>query len=287
MSTRWEDIGTLARRRRAENPGPMTLDGTNSYVLSAPESAALVVVDPGPLLDSHLAELAATGAVELILITHHHGDHTDGSAALHELTGAPVRAARAEFCHNSEPLYDGELIQAAGLTIEVLATPGHTSDSVCFAICAELPQLPDQPAQPGQRTERIVLTGDTILGNSSTVICYPDGTLGDYLTTLATLRRWGEEKGTPGPAVAGLPGHGPVLVDISAAALAYQNHRGERIAQVRNAVEYLAKENGSAPSVEAVTAAVYGDIPANLEPAARLSVEAQLHYIKNGGTVGL
>ncbi len=263
MNTAWENIGTMVRRRRADNPGPMTLDGTNSYVLSAPGAAGVVVVDPGPLLDGHLAELAAAGTVELILITHRHGDHTDGSARLHELTGAPVRAALPEFCHAGNSLSDGELIHAGGLAIEVLATPGHTSDSLCFAVAG-----PDG-------VERIVLTGDTILGAGTTVICHPDGTLGDYLDSLELLRRRGSEAPT-----AALPGHGPVLADLAQVAEGYQKHRAERIAQVKAAVEHLRGGSGDHPSVEAVTAAVYGDIPENLQGAAQLSVTAQLHYLR-------
>ena len=70
----------------------MSLDGTNSYVLSAPDSRGVVVVDPGPLDEAHLAALQSCGPVELVLITHHHRDHTEASARCHELTGAPVRA---------------------------------------------------------------------------------------------------------------------------------------------------------------------------------------------------
>ncbi len=262
MNTAWENIGTLVRRRRADNPGPMTLDGTNSYVLSAPGAAGVVVVDPGPLLEDHLAELAAAGTVELILVTHRHGDHTDGSARLHELTGAAVRAALPEFCHAGNSLHDGELIHAGGLAVEVLATPGHTSDSLCFAV-----------AGPG--AEQIVLTGDTILGTGSTVLDYPDGTLGDYLDSLELLRR----RGSAAPTSA-LPGHGPVLADLAAAAEGYQAHRAERIAQVKAAVEQLQGDATEFPTVEAVTAVVYGDVPANLQGAARLSVQAQLDYLR-------
>lgn len=266
MSAAWETIGSFVRRRRAENPGPMTLDGTNSYVLSAPGAPGVVVVDPGPLLEEHLSELAGAGAVELILITHHHGDHTDGSARLHELTGAPVRAALPEFCHGGTALSDGELSQAGGLTIEVLATPGHTSDSLCFAVSsAERP------------TEQVILTGDTILGSGSTVICHPDGRLGDYLASLAALRGRGGSGGNPVPA---LPGHGPVLADIAAAAKAYEEHRAGRIAEVRNAVERLQKDGTQEPDAAQVAAIVYGDIPENLQGAAQLSVEAQLTYLR-------
>ena len=268
MTTPWETTGTLVRRRRAENPGPMTLDGTNSYILSAPGAPGVVVVDPGPLLEGHLAELAAAGAVELILITHRHGDHTDGSARLHELTGAPVRAFLQEFCHAAAPLHDGELIQAGGLTIEVLATPGHTSDSLCFAVTG-----PDGG-------EQLVFTGDTILGSGSTVLDYPDGTLADYLDSLARLRQRGIDHGSAASQVKVLPGHGPVLPDLAAAAEGYQAHRAERIAQVRAAVEHLRVDGAGFPTAEAVTAVVYGDVPANLQGAAQLSVQAQLDYLR-------
>jgi glyoxylase-like metal-dependent hydrolase (beta-lactamase superfamily II) len=84
----------------APNPGPMSLDGTNSYLVSAPGQSAVIVVDPGPLDDGHLDSLAAAGEVELILITHRHADHTAGSLRLQELTGAPVRAADPRHCHD-------------------------------------------------------------------------------------------------------------------------------------------------------------------------------------------
>ncbi|AIY03570.1 Zn-dependent hydrolase [Arthrobacter sp. PAMC 25486] len=263
IDTTWESIGALARRRRSENPGPMTLDGTNSYVLAAPDAAGVVVVDPGPLLEGHLAELAGAGAVELILITHHHGDHTDGSARLHELTGAPVRAALPEFCHGGTALFDGELIQAGGLTIEVLATPGHTSDSLCFVL-------------NNDGGHGLVLTGDTVLGRGTTMLDHPDGKLGDYLASLERLRQLGSLTGS----MVVLPGHGPVLPDLSAAVLGYQAHRRERLAQVRAAVDELRKKNGFEPIAADVVAVVYADVPANVLGAAELSVQAQLEYLR-------
>ncbi|MCQ9163577.1 MBL fold metallo-hydrolase [Arthrobacter sp. STN4] len=271
----WQQTGPLSRTLRAANPGPMTLDGTNSYVLAAPGSATVVVVDPGPLLEDHLAALAA-GPVELILVTHRHADHTEGSARLRELTGAPVRAAHPDFCHGGAPLRDGELIRAAGVEIEVLATPGHTSDSVCFVL--KDPSLKHDGGTPQ------VLTGDTVLGQGSTVLDYPDGRLGDYLDSLGKLHGLGTRAlagaagahAAAGRPVAVLPGHGPVLPDLAAAAAAYQAHRQERLAQVRAAVEQL----GGEPAAAAVAALVYGDVPANLQGAAQLSVQAQLDYLR-------
>ena len=243
----------------------MTLDGSNSYVLTAPHATGVVVVAPGPLLESHLGELAASGAVELILITHRHADHTGGSARLHQLTGAPVRAAQAEFCHRGATLDDGELINAGGLTLEVLATPGHTSDSLCFAV-----QSPDSTVISGT----VMLTGDTILGVGSTVLDYPDGTLTDYLQSLSALERWAAARPDP---VMVLPGHGPVLADLTAAAQACRTHRAERLAQVRAAVERLSA--AGKPTARQVAAVVYGDLPAQLQAAALLSVQAQLDYL--------
>lgn len=262
MTSRWETVGDNVRRRRAENPGPMTLDGTNSYVLAAPDAAGVVVVDPGPLLAGHLAELASAGAVELILVTHRHGDHTDGSTALHRLTGAPVRAFLPDFCHQGAPLHDGEIIQAGGLTIEVLATPGHTSDSLCFMVKSD-------------GGHGLVLTGDTVLGRGTTVLDHPDGKLGDYLESLEKLARIG----SPAGSVPALPGHGPVLPDLSAAVVGYQRHRQERLAQVRAAVDVLRTQHGAEPSAADVVAVVYADVPASVLGAAELSVQAQLEYL--------
>lgn len=256
MSAEILRTGPLSRVLRAANPGPMTLDGTNSYVLG--NEAGLVVVDPGPLLEDHLVALAAAGTVKLILITHRHADHTEGSARLHELTGAPVRAALPKFCHDAPPLNDGESLQIAGLAMKVLATPGHTSDSLCFF-------LPDDGPHGS------MLTGDTVLGQGTTVLDHPDGRLADYLSSLERLRDFG-------PATV-LPGHGPVLPDLNAAVEMYLNHRAERLDQVRAAVEHLHATGHAVPTAEAVTELVYGDVPTAVQPAAVLAVRAQLHYL--------
>jgi glyoxylase-like metal-dependent hydrolase (beta-lactamase superfamily II) len=247
----------LTRFRLAPNPGPMSLHGTNSYVIAAPGAATTVVVDPGPLDEPHLQDLARAGAVELILITHRHADHTAAAARFAELTGAPVRAADPAHCHGGSPLADGEVIHAAGVEIRVLATPGHTSDSVCF----HLPQDGDRGS---------VLTGDTILGLGTTVLDYPDGTLGHYLASLDRLERLG-------PATV-LPAHGPMLPALDAIARAYRDHRQDRLAQVRAALADL----GPDAAVVEVADAVYAAVDPAVRPAAELSVAAQLHYLRSG-----
>ncbi|WP_309233334.1 MBL fold metallo-hydrolase [Pseudarthrobacter sp. AB1] len=240
----------------APNPGPMSLDGTNSYVIASPGASASVVVDPGPADDGHLRRLADAGPVELILVTHRHADHTAGSLRLHELTGAPVRAADPRHCHGGgEPLEDRETIQAAGVTVQVLATPGHTSDSVCFHL-------------PHDGPHGSVLTGDTILGRGTTMLDYPDGRLGDYLRSLDRLEALG--------AAAVLPAHGPVLPSLEAITRAYREHRQERLAQIRAA---LARLGGDA-TVADVADAVYADVDPSVRRAAEMSVAAQLDYLR-------
>ncbi|MFD2766714.1 MBL fold metallo-hydrolase [Micromonospora eburnea] len=236
---------------RAPNPGPMTLDGTNTWVLRAPDAEQAVVVDPGPADEEHLAAIAAHGPVESVLITHGHPDHTEGSARVHELLGgAPVRAVDPAHTIGGEPLAAGAAL-AAGLTIRVVPTPGHTADSVCFLV------------EHGD--ERVVLTGDTILGRGTTVVAHPDGHLGDYLSSLELLSTY---RGIPA-----LPGHGPALADCGAAADFYLAHRRARLDQVRAAV---AEGATTAPEV---VARVYADVDRSLWWAAEWSVRAQLEYL--------
>ena len=259
---------TIAQPRRATdlaafllapNPGPMTLDGTNSYILTGAGSASSIVVDPGPGDAGHLAALAAAGPIDLILITHRHHDHTEGAAELARLTGAPVRAADPRFCIDDAPLVDGEIIEAAGLVVTVIATPGHTDDSVCFLLGGDGPT-------------GSVLTGDTILGRGTTVIAPPDGSLGAYLTSLRSLAALG-------PRFV-LPAHGPQLPDLQSVAGQYLAHREQRLDQIRSALDVL----GADAAVGAVTDLVYDDIDPSVRFAAEYSVAAQLEYLRGPGT---
>lgn len=262
---------------RADNPGPMTLDGTRSYVLRAPGAPDCVVVDPGPLLEPHLTALADAGPVALTLVTHRHADHTGGLARFRELTGAPSRGALPEFSVGGadgaavEPLADGAVLAVAGLRIEVLATPGHTGDSVCFVVSV-----------PGDPTSgRVVLTGDTVLGQGTTVLAEPDGSLRDYLASLDRL----SALDLPDP-VLGLPGHGPVIPDLGAAVRAYLEHRLERLDQVRSALAGLGVKLPDAGMplpdavLDSVTGTVYSDVDPSVLVAARSSVRAQLEYLR-------
>ena len=262
----------LARVVLAPNPGPMTLDGTNSFVLRAPGRDSVVVVDPGPVHAGHLARLAGFGPVEVVLVTHNHLDHTESLAEFARMTDAPVRAIDAALCIGGDPLVDGERIEAAGIVIDVVATPGHTADSVCFALPGDAP-LGDagEAGEVGGAARGSVLTGDTILGRGTTIISDPDGALGPYLESLERLRALG----TPGP-VAALTGHGPMLPDLAAICDAYLAHRAERLDQVRAAL----RELGGDATTAQVTDVVYADTDASVRVAAEASVRAQLRYLR-------
>ncbi|WP_430645221.1 MBL fold metallo-hydrolase [Agromyces sp. GXS1127] len=251
---------------RAPNPGPMTLEGTNSWLLRAPGASGSVVVDPGPTDAAHLARLAE-GGVDLVLVTHRHPDHTDAVDAFAELTGAPVRAIDPVWCRDAEPLRDGESIDAAGFRLEILATPGHTSDSMCVALRSS--------DHPDSEAPLAVLTGDTVLGRGTTIIAHPDGALGPYLGSLDRLLTIGIAAGDAGP-VAVLPGHGPVLPDLAAICDAYLAHRADRLDQVRTALAHL----GADATAQAVTDTVYADVDPAVRGAAEASVRAQLEYLR-------
>ncbi|MFC8420723.1 MBL fold metallo-hydrolase [Streptomyces sp. NPDC057236] len=248
----------------APNPSAMTLDGTNTWILSEPDSDLAVVVDPGPLDDGHLRHVVGTAEqagkrVALTLLTHGHPDHAEGAARFAELTGAKVRALDPALRLGDEGLAAGDVITVGGLELRVVPTPGHTADSLCFHLPAD----------------RAVLTGDTVLGRGTTVVAHPDGRLGDYLDTLRRLRSLTVDDGVHTV----LPGHGPVLEDAQGAVEFYLAHRAHRLAQVETAVE----DGHRTPSE--VVAHVYADVDRSLWPAAELSVRAQLEYLREHGII--
>ena len=242
----------------APNPGPMTLDGTNTWVLLEPDSAEAVVVDPGPLDEAHLRtvldHVAQRGArVGLTVLTHGHHDHAEAAPRFAELTGAPVRAVGRAH----DDLGDGDVVRTGGLELRVVATPGHTSDSISFALPAD----------------HALLTGDTVLGRGTTVVAHPDGELGAYLDSLARI----EHLTGAGGVTTILPGHGPVVPDAGAMVAFYRVHRSERLDQVRQALSDGASTE--ADPVDGVLRRVYAEVPQEVWPAARLSIRAQLDHL--------
>ncbi len=248
-------MSELAHLVKADNPGIMTLDGTNTWILRAPGATASVVVDPGPNDETHLTNiLAAAGDVELVLFTHHHFDHTECIDRIVELTGAPTRAIGEDWCRDADPVVDGELLNVAGLALEIVATPGHTTDSMSILVT----------------DDGSLLTGDTVLGRGTTVIAHPDGVLGPYLDSLARIR----ELVLEGVAVRFLPGHGPIVADPLSFIDFYLEHREERLDQVRTALA------GGATTPREVVEVVYADVDEVLWGAAEMSVRAQLEYLQ-------
>jgi glyoxylase-like metal-dependent hydrolase (beta-lactamase superfamily II) len=248
----------------APNASAMTLDGTNTWIVSEPDSELAVVVDPGPLDDAHLRAVIATAEragkrIALTLLTHGHPDHAEGASRFAELTGTNVRALDPALRLGDEGLAPGEVITTGGLEMRVVPTPGHTADSLSFHLPAD----------------RAVLTGDTILGRGTTVVAHPEGRLGDYLDSLRRLRSLTVDDGIHTV----LPGHGPVLDDAQGAVEYYLAHRATRLAQVETAVE-----DGWTTASE-VVAKVYADVDRSLWPAAELSVRAQLEYLRDHGLI--
>jgi glyoxylase-like metal-dependent hydrolase (beta-lactamase superfamily II) len=245
----------------APNPSPMTLDGTNTWLVAEPGARSAIVIDPGPEHEAHLQRVcsvatAADQRIGLIVLTHRHPDHSAGAARLAALTGAPVRAVDPAHRLGSEGLGAGDVVELDGCELRVIATPGHSSDSVCLLIAAD----------------RAVLTGDTVLGRGTTVIG-EDGSLGDYLDSLRRLRVLADQTELETL----LPGHGPLLADPAGTLDFYLAHRAERLAEVRAAL--AAGDRTPAQ----VVARVYADVDRVLWPFAEFSVRAQLDYLRELG----
>jgi len=254
----------------APNPSPVTLTGTNTWIIAEPGSPSVIVVDPGPCHDGHLRrvlEKAVAGRrnIAQIILTHRHKDHSAGAARLAAMSGAPVVAAgpahRAGPAHQAGPanrvdrqIVDGELIVAAGCEVRVVSTPGHSWDSVCLLVPAD----------------HALLTGETVLGHGVTAIAR-NGDLRDYLGTLDKLS---DLAGRAGLAVL-LPGHGPVRDDPAAVLDQHISHCHERLSRVQAAVAAGARTPAE------IVAKVFGYVDPAAQRAAESSVRAQLDYLES------
>lgn len=242
---------------RADNPTIMTLDGTNTWILREPGANRSVVIDPGPLDAEHLdAVQEVAGDVALVIYTHHHADHTEAIDDFAQRTGAPARALSSTWCRDAEPLVDGEEIDVDGLRLRIIATPGHTMDSLCILL--------DQ--------DDALLTGDTVLGRGTTVVAHPDGVLAEYLESLEKISEL-----VDAGAQRFFPAHGPVIDDARPVIDYYRQHRQQRLEQVRQAM------SAGATTSRAVVETVYADVDETLWAPAELSVKAQMLYVRNHG----
>jgi glyoxylase-like metal-dependent hydrolase (beta-lactamase superfamily II) len=252
-------LDALTVRIRAANPSPLTLTGTNTYLVGASGGGEAIVIDPGPDRPDHRAAVEgamadASADVAAVVVTHHHADHAEaaGWAADWEV---PAYAFDPQRVPGAQPLRDGEVVRVAGLQMTAWHLPGHCSDQLCLAV-----------AQTGA-----VFTGDHILGEGTTVIAWPDGDLEQYLASLQALRRMQ-------PRML-YPGHGEVIDDPITRIDALAAHRAQRSEQIVAAVR------GGAGTVPEIVARVYPDLGDGLRAAAGRSVRAHLAALERQGRV--
>jgi glyoxylase-like metal-dependent hydrolase (beta-lactamase superfamily II) len=236
------------RRVLAPNPGVYTLEGTNTWIVGSEPS---IVIDPGPDLPEHLAEVARqAGRVGAVVVTHDHPDHAPGALPFAELVGAPLYAYRLA---GAERLRGGQDLRVGGLELKAVQTPGHTSDHIAFF-------EPDSGA---------LFTGDAVLGRGTSFIDPPDGDLVAYLRSLKRMVELGPRTI--------YPGHGPVVLRGREKLLGYLAHREEREAQVLGALA-----DGPRTIAEMVEV-IYADRPKDVHPLAARSVLAHLLKLADEG----
>ncbi len=228
----------------APNPGPFTLDGTRTYLIDE-----TIVIDPGPDIKSHVDSIVnAMPHLTTIFITHRHGDHAPAALPLRDLIGARIIAPRGVLDEVDQIVEGGEVIEG----LEVIPTPGHTAEHVCYLTAA------------GD-----LFTGDTILGAGTTAIFPPDGNMRDYLASLRLLRSREPKRIWPA--------HGPTRDDAVALIDEYIAHRLERERQVIEALRTGAK------STAEIREAIYPDLDPRLARAAEIQITAHLEKLKEEG----
>ncbi|MFO1013588.1 MAG: MBL fold metallo-hydrolase [Caulobacteraceae bacterium] len=266
-----DQVSPLIRRVIANNPGPFTYTGTGTYIVGKGDGVA--VIDPGPDMADHLqAILDATKGERIshIMITHHHTDHSPLARALAEATGAvvygcEVKAPIVEGAVRTEAGYDnfkpdvpfcgGGTVSGHGWTLEAIATPGHTSNHICYALLEE----------------NALFSGDHIMGWSTTVVTPPDGDMSDYMASLDLIQArnfdvlW--------------PTHGSPIREVSPFIDAYREHRHDRTRQI------LAQLQAGETKIKEFVPKMYADTNPRLFPAASQSVLAHMIQLVKSGQV--
>jgi glyoxylase-like metal-dependent hydrolase (beta-lactamase superfamily II) len=242
----------IIRDITAPNPGAFTLNGTRTYLVG--ESA---IIDPGPAIDSHVEAIRnAMPRLQTILITHRHGDHAPAAVPLKRLTGARILAPHGVLDDSlvDQRIAGGDTIAVEDETLEVIATPGHTSEHVCFLTAS------------GD-----LFTGDTVLGEGTTAIFPPDGSMRDYIASLRLLLTHNPKRI--------FPAHGPTCEDAPTLIVQYIAHRLEREKQV------LAALAAGDTSASAMRQRIYPDLDPRLHGAAEIQISAHLIKLVEDGRV--
>ena len=265
-----EQVSPLIRRVIANNPGPFTYVGTGVYIIGHGEVA---VLDPGPMQDEHFEALKKVldgETVTHVLVSHGHSDHSPLAKPLAEWAGCKTYAkncgvptAKGELGSADDLGFqpdvlvgDGDVISGPGWTLDVIETPGHTCNHICF----------------GLREENACLTGDHIMGWSTTIVAPPDGNMADYMRSLDKIEAmdfdilW--------------PTHGsPVREDVKGFIQAYRQHRQDREAAI---IKHLKAGETNIPRM---VETMYADVEKRLHPAAAMSVLGHMLKLIEEGRV--
>lgn len=269
---RVDQVSPLIRRVIANNPGPFTYVGTGVYIIGTGEVA---VIDPGPMKEEHFDALKAAlkgERVTHVLVTHGHSDHSPLAQPLAEWAGCKtyakdcgVHTAKDELGSPDDLGFmpdvrvgDGDVLSGPGWTIDVIETPGHTINHLCF----------------GLREENACFSGDHIMGWSTTVVAPPDGNMGAYMRSLEKVRGLGFETLWP---THGDPVRGKAFVETFITE--YANHRKAREAAI------VAELRGGETSIPAMVARMYVDVDQRLHPAAAMSVLGHMLDLIERGVV--
>ena len=256
-----KQITPLVRRITAGNPGMFTGPGTNTYLIGDEE---VTVIDPGPALHEHIEVIIQASAnIKQILLTHTHPDHSPGTRLLQDNIDVPVFALITENSKDQDItftperiLIDGEIIANEYYSIEVIHTPGHASNHLCYLL----------------KDEKLLFTGDHIMDGSTVVIASPDGSMQDYIDSLAKLKEYDLNKIAPG--------HGELIDEPYAVVDWIIKHRFERESKV---IDVLKQHNSG--DLNTLVKDIYADVDSMLHPVAKWSLESHLIKLMDEGVV--